>query len=319
MSIAVIGAGMAGLAAARALAADGQPARIFDKGRGPGGRMAHRRARLHAEEVSFDHGAQYFTARDERFRAVVDRWTRAGVVDVWSPQRAAGRPEETWYVGRPGMNAMLRDMASRCDVSWSARVTGILGAAQDWWLQMEDGLEEGPFRQLVVALPAEQAAELLASQAPGLAAAARSVRTLPCWSVMLAFGAPTGVPLDVYERGNASGPVAWAARNSSKPGRGSAETWILQAGADWSAANIEAAPETVADVLARDFCASIGAPEPELSLAHRWRFARVHTPLGEPCLIDRPLGIATCGDWHLGPRVEAAWLSGHALGEKLLR
>ena len=39
----VIGAGMSGIACARALQAEGVPVRLIDKGRGIGGRMATRR------------------------------------------------------------------------------------------------------------------------------------------------------------------------------------------------------------------------------------------------------------------------------------
>ena len=67
MTIAIIGAGMAGLSAALALKAAGRNPVLFDKGRGPGGRMSARRAQTPLGEVRFDHGAQFFTARDPDF------------------------------------------------------------------------------------------------------------------------------------------------------------------------------------------------------------------------------------------------------------
>ncbi|MEM1053678.1 MAG: FAD-dependent oxidoreductase, partial [Pseudomonadota bacterium] len=57
----IIGAGMAGLSCGTALAAGGIDVCLLDKGRGPGGRMATRRAEIGGQAVSFDHGAQYFT------------------------------------------------------------------------------------------------------------------------------------------------------------------------------------------------------------------------------------------------------------------
>ena len=51
--VAIIGAGMAGLAAARLLREAGAGCMIFDKSRGLGGRMATRRA----GDFSFDHGS----------------------------------------------------------------------------------------------------------------------------------------------------------------------------------------------------------------------------------------------------------------------
>ena len=98
-SIAIIGAGMAGLSCAVALARRGHKPVLFDKGRGPGGRMATRRADVNGTEVRFDHGAQYLTARDPRFVEAVEGWQSAGIVAPWP---AAG---EDAYVGTPAMNA----------------------------------------------------------------------------------------------------------------------------------------------------------------------------------------------------------------------
>lgn len=46
MTVAIIGAGMAGLSCARALVQAGVAVELFDKGRGPGGRMSTRRVEL---------------------------------------------------------------------------------------------------------------------------------------------------------------------------------------------------------------------------------------------------------------------------------
>ena len=71
MKIAIIGAGMAGLTCATRLSAAGHEVSVFDKGRGPGGRMASRRVEHGGETFRFDHGAQYFTAREMAFQTQV--------------------------------------------------------------------------------------------------------------------------------------------------------------------------------------------------------------------------------------------------------
>jgi photolyase PhrII len=86
--VAVIGAGLGGLIAARTLADVGLDVTVFDKSRGVGGRMATRRIRdvgmsSEATEISFDHGAQYFTARDGRFCRFVQSWIHDGIVQPW--------------------------------------------------------------------------------------------------------------------------------------------------------------------------------------------------------------------------------------------
>ena len=67
--VAVIGAGVAGVAGAacaRALSLAGHSVRVFDKARGPGGRLATRRVEWvdrhgQARQAQLDHGAVGFT------------------------------------------------------------------------------------------------------------------------------------------------------------------------------------------------------------------------------------------------------------------
>ena len=79
MRVAVVGAGLSGLVAATTLAAGGHDVVVLDKGRSPGGRLATRRI----AGATLDHGAQFFTVRDDRFAALVQAWSDAGVVVEW--------------------------------------------------------------------------------------------------------------------------------------------------------------------------------------------------------------------------------------------
>ena len=83
-TVAIVGAGMAGLSCAAALKTAGASITLFDKSRGPGGRMSTRRS----AHRRYDHGAQYFTARDPDFQAVVARWTADGLVAPWTGRLA---------------------------------------------------------------------------------------------------------------------------------------------------------------------------------------------------------------------------------------
>lgn len=309
MRIAIVGAGMAGLACAERLAAAGRDVALFDKGRAAGGRMSTRRLATPLGEAAFDHGAQYMTARDAAFRARLERWREAGLVAPWP---AAG--EDAW-IGVPGMNAPVRAMAPPLGVRWEARVER-LARGRDGWHLSGEGIEEGPFGALVVAVPAEQAAELLGPCNEGMAARAAATPSDPCWTVMAAFAERLPVAGDVIRD---AGPIGWAARNSAKPGRSGPESWVIQAGPDWSRANLEREGGEVAGELASILANSCGfAPIPSLAVAaHRWRYARSGAS-GEGLLWDPDARLGACGDWLLGPRVECAWLSGDRLADAIL-
>jgi predicted NAD/FAD-dependent oxidoreductase len=309
MKVAIIGAGMAGLACAEGLAKAGVAATIFDKGRGPGGRMATRRLATPLGEAHFDHGAQYFTVRDPGFRARVAAWREQGLVTSWP---AAG---DDAIVGAPTMNAPIKQMASGQDVRWSARVDGLERDGERWRV-FGDGLADEHFEGVVVAAPAEQAAALLRPGQAAMAEAALATLSQPCWTLMLAFDQRLSTDEDCLRE---AGPICWAARNSSKPGRTGPETWVVQAGPAWSVAHLDDEAETVAAALLAAFTERLGAvPPPIARVAHRWRYARSGS-LGKPALWNRANGVGVCGDWLLGPRIECAWRSGDALAAEILR
>ena len=324
MTIAIIGAGMAGLSCAQALVKAGREVRLFDKGRGPGGRMSTRRMQTPMGEIRWDHGAQFFTARNARFRAAVDDWAAAGAAAEWNGkflELGSGTSEimesaDPRFVGVPGMNGVIRHLARDLAVDWTQRANAIQGTPGNWTIQFEDGETEGTFDHVIVAVPAEQAADLLQAPAPKLAAQAASVSSAPCWAVLLAYDAPLNAGFDGARIKGA--PLSWIARNTSKPGRDAGEAWVLHASPEWSRENVDEQKEEVAAKLIRNFRAMSGAPEPVFSAAHRWLYAMVETRVAvQDFGWDDASSIGACGDWYIAPRVEAAWLSGAMLADHL--
>jgi renalase len=309
MHYAIIGAGMAGLACADALSDAGHSVALFDKGRGPGGRMSTRRLQTPLGEVSFDHGAQYLTARDPAFRALVGAWSDLGIAAPWPPAGV-----DAW-IGVPGMNAIIKQMASAHVVQWGHLVTGMARKHKQWWL-MDKTAEIGPFDAVVLAIPAEQAAAVLSLHDFAMARIALRARSQPCWTAMLVFDQPLdALPAVIRNRG----AIGWAARNSAKPGREGPEAWVVQASRSWSLAQIEASPEHVAAVLCAALSDAAGCPipRPVAAASHRWRYA-LSAGTGDGALWNQTIGLGVCGDWLLGPRIECAWLSGRLLAKRCI-
>ncbi|KQT30994.1 deoxyribodipyrimidine photolyase [Sphingomonas sp. Leaf412] len=300
MRIGVIGAGMAGLSCAQALRRQGHVVVLFDKGRGPGGRMSTRRIETPLGKAAFDHGAQYLTARDPAFVAQIGHWAKDGHVARWLP---AGT--DAW-VGTPAMNAPIRAMASDGDVRWNTAID-ILSYDGAW------RIDDERFDAAIVAVPAEQVAPLVAAHDVALADAARSAVSDPCWTVMAAFDGTA--PIDRNRLTNI-GIIGSAVRNSAKPGRAGPEAWVLQASAEWSRAHLEDDPKMIERALLAAFADHIGVGSPAViaTSVHRWRYAKVEA-LNHGAIWNADIQLGACGDWLLGPRIEAAWLSGQQLAE----
>ncbi|MCA9543931.1 MAG: NAD(P)-binding protein [Myxococcales bacterium] len=317
--VGVVGAGMAGLTCARTLHDHGLPVTVFDKGRGPGGRMATRRS----DDAHFDHGAQYFTARDPHFLRFVQAWAADGHVAPWQGRFARwdkdrlvpDPPPTPRWVGVPRMSALTRHLARELDGRWGVQVRAVSRESGEWWLTDDAGGRHGPFDAVVVAIPAAQAAPLL-GEAPALAAEAAAAKLIPNWTIMARFAAPLAFPFDGVRLGHDA--LGWIARQASKPGRPPTPAWVIQASPAWSATRLEADGAAVAEALLAAFRDLTGAPPPDRWIAHRWRYGFSGVQTGPAQRWDGDVRLGVCGDWLRQPRVQAAWQSGAALAGRML-
>ena len=306
MKIAIVGAGMAGLACATELSRSGVDLHMFDKGRGVGGRMASRVIPTLLGDTVFDMGAQYFTAHSDDFRAAVKEWASAGFASPWLD---AG---ENALVGVPTMNAPLKKMAAELPVRWSTKIEKLQRNSTKWSVYGVD-FQESDFDIVITAMPAEQSAALLMRPAPDMAEFAIKVASEPCWTLMVVFAERLPVAASVLRD---NGSISWASRNSAKPGRSGPESWVIHATPAWSRSHLDSNKETVAAELMAAFSRALDTTVPEVvaNQAHRWLFAR-SGKAGTDHLWSAERGLGVCGDWLLGPRIESAWLSGFTLAQ----
>jgi predicted NAD/FAD-dependent oxidoreductase/deoxyribodipyrimidine photolyase len=312
----VVGAGLAGVTAASLLAQMGVDVEVVDKSRGPGGRLSTRRA----EKTRFDHGCQDFVAHDPRFAQQVRRWMASGFVTPARVRRGyidrrgwhIVPAKEPRYVATPKMSILPRRVLGAVPSHLRTEVSRIAPDGGAWrvWAGDED---LGLWDRVLVTAPAPQAACMLVDAVPELVTQLTEVQYDPCWSVMI-WAKGTMPPLDVvhFDRGS----MASFHRQDVLPGRDGPPRWVAQGSAEWTRENLELDKETAGRVLASGFMA-VTDLQPTRFLAHRWRYARVATPMGVDHIWDRGIGIA--GDACLGSTVEQVWLSGVAAAGALLR
>lgn len=344
----IVGAGIAGLAAAGELIAAGRRVLVVEKSRGIGGRMATRRIGA----AICDHGAQFFTVRGRAFGGLVAEAHEAGAVAVWcdgfakaetvnGPVSAAVDGHARWR-GVRGMTdlpkrlaalAVGRDHPGRCDIRTAAEVTSVRVA--DGRVQVALGSEVLTAAALILSAPVPQALALLAAVdiEPAARQELETVAYDPCFALMLVLDRPSRVPppgaiqfaaapQGADTPGGSADSIAWLADNFQK-GISPVPALTVHATGRFSREHFDDPPADVATRLLEQVRPWLdGDPATcvvDQSL-HRWKFAQPTTLLEQPLVAAcHAPPIVCCGDAFAGPRVEGAATSGLAAGKWVAR
>lgn len=330
--VVVVGAGMSGIACARVLHDAGVPVRVLDRGRRVGGRMAVRTEQLPDGPHPVDIGASYFTVGDERFADVVHGWEADGAARPWtdtfhllSPEGAAGtRTSVMRWAAAGGLRSLVERLADGLDVASRAEVSEV-GVTADG--PTVDGV---PAAAVVLAMPEPQARDLVPDDVAGELDLDAGLDWLPSIAVWAAWDERWWPELDgAFVDG--SPVLSWIADDGRRRGDGAA-VLVAHATPVFAAGRLDdpgsaAGPALAelgallagADPAGGDPVARGAVPEPMWLRAHRWSLAAPRRTHSVPFGLSES-GIGACGDaWGPKPRIEQAWLSGHLLGEELLR
>lgn len=329
LPVVVVGAGVAGLSCAGALASAGRRVLVLERARGVGGRCATRRL----EGQPFDSGPAFLHGRDPGFLAVLDAvpgerrpgWPSA-IEGAGQPcQPAAFDVGERRLAWAEGVNALPRHLAAGLDVRLETEVTGLAASPGGVLVRTGDGRELRASAAVLAGAP-EQSSRLLEAipDQPPAVAGVRALlglsRTQACLSLLALY--PAGSPRPAWHvRYPEDPPLQVISHDSAKRPDGAPTGLVLQARAAWSREHLE--DPTWPSALLAEAGRLLGpwAARPSHQHAHRWRYARHDgaAQLTGPVLL--PLGggvLGLCGDrFGRGGGVEGAWRSGQVLAERL--
>ncbi|WP_369069898.1 NAD(P)/FAD-dependent oxidoreductase [Kineococcus terrestris] len=336
--VVVVGAGVSGLACARALADAGVPVRVLDRGRRPGGRMSGRRVQTAVGVHVADLGASYLTASDDAFSAQVRDWEARGLARPWTdtfavvsgrardgarlrPDAEDGRSSGPVRWAAPaGLRSLVDDLAAPpgrapLEVSGTTDVESVDATADG---PVVDG---APAAAVVLAMPDPQAADLLPRMVATRLDVSARWNWRPCIAVYAAWPQRWWPDFDGAFV-NDSDLLVFLADDGARRGDG-APVLVAHAGPDFSAGHLDDPAGAIGDVVAElgPLLTGEPTPEPDWARAHRWSLAQpLRQHAEEPFGFDEASGIGVCGDaWGRTSKVETAWVSGHRLGLELAR
>ena len=326
--IIIIGAGLSGLSCARELKTHNIDATIIDKGRGVGGRMATRRLENNGETATFDHGAQFFTARDEKFQNMVRDWCDSGLAREWfrgqNKAHLNGKVESETdghprFCATRGMNSIAKHLAQDLNLHINQRVTKLARKDEAWTLHFADA-STCSARSLLLTCPVPQSLALLdagkVNLPVDLRAQLENVTYESCVAALLWLDGAGHVPrpgaLYCEEE-----PVSWIGDNFQK-GVSSVEGAITVHGApQWSAQNYTLDDEKTVQVLAHAAREFLGA-EIRASSVARWKFSKPNDARTDGCVRWDEAKLVFAGDAFGGSKVEGAMSSGWAAAQALM-
>ncbi len=244
------------------------------------------------------HGAQYFTIRDERFRAAVRAASGDALIKLQAPvsdERGGELPDSSRWFHRDGNKRLVRDLARGLNVKTETTVERAVN------LLRRAG---GEFDHVVSTAPFPQTARLFEMDA--------AFDYVPCLTVLLVYrGEWLGRTRECYAISDRRGPLAWRACENHKPGRIAAghNVMVAQMSDSFSREHLERAPDefaaTVRPLVEKRW--KLPAETFATALGHRWRYARVLQAM-QP--VELPPGLHFTGDALTSSRIEDAWHAG---------
>ncbi len=311
--VVVAGGGIAGIACANALQANGITVEVRDRGRVIGGRMASRW--IDARIV--DSGASYFTVTSPEFAEVVDDWMARGMARPWtrrisvidgpSGTLAAAEPRPLRYAAPRGLRSLVADLASRAGVSvaQSAPIARITPGP------FVDG---EPADAVVLAMPDPQALRHLDEAFAEERALVADRSWSPALALLAGWSHRCWAPMDgafVHD----DDTIEWIADDGRRRGD-NAPVLVAHSTAGFARPRL-AEPPAAGPALIASLRRLLAIPEqPRWVHVQHWTFARPDRPHEQPFhLSDNRIGLA--GDGWGRPKIESAWLSGTGLGRAL--
>ena len=321
-TVAIIGAGLAGLTCGTALQGLIENVTIFEKNHLPGGRVS----RFSAGDYEFNNGAQYFTVNNPLFWNIVSAWQTEGFVrpwDGWTVELQQGQIINSdmaqRFVGVPSMQMLAEKLALHCNLVAATNICELEQQDEGGWrLFNERGDYQGAYDIVIIATSAHQVSELCRS-VPGICDAAENVGMTVCWSGMFAFEQPLDIPYDAAFV--LDSPLSWISRYQFADAVNEADCWVLHASPEWSQKYAASFQGRVMKTMLEAFwdATDLDAQEPVSATVHCWKHALPINPINKDSLFEETHALGACGDWCTAPRIEGAVLSGFSMADRIMK
>lgn len=321
--VGIVGAGLAGLAAARTLVAAGRDVVVFDKEAVPGGRLTS----LSLGEFTFDPGATSIAPFDAALgRVIQNELDTTDLVVIDKPVylhdgfRTSPRGVTASSVKRlvysHGIRRLPSLLSSGLDLRLGCRIDSFESHSDDSY-----SLEGESFDAIVIAIPSPIAMDLLFKS--GDPRRLSNVRFRTCLSLCLGFETPLEPPYHALVGPDQTHPLSWLSVESAKcPGRApdGQTALVAQMSAEYSLRRFDLDDDLIIEETLIDVSRLLGKgfSVPVVSKVVRFQYSHPETTATFES-VNSPLSrVVIAGDGLMAGRTELAYETGTRAAHLLL-
>ena len=314
----VLGSGIAGSTIANLLSKK-YSVHVFDKARGPGGRLSNKRFK---NNLSFDHGVQYISPKSKPFIKYIHKLYKNKILKSWNDNHLdftfEKKPFSTKYIGRKANNDLVKYNLKNIKQSFASPIEKINFKKYFWEITLKNKSKH-QFKSLIITCPFPQLKKL-AKQYLDKNILKLKVQMQPNITVMLALKNQKTPPISSIKFNDDI--LAWAANeNSKKRFKSNINLWTLQAKLKWSKKTINKykTDKSIMNQLIARFLKLTGFEKNKIIFKkiHGWKYSYNYEKTPYLSVWNKKINLGICGDWFNGPKVENAWLSANDLAKKI--
>ncbi len=323
MKVAIVGAGISGLAVAHRLQRAGVPATLFEKSALPGGRVST----VSQDGFTWDSGATSIAPRGKSIEEVLlTEMPSEGLVRIEKPiyvhealRVSSGEISHSHsprFTYSNGITEFAKRLGIGADIRLNSQVEDIKANQSSYTILGEE------FDHVVLTLPLPQTAQLLWTLDENRPLSNVSYRQ--CLSVLLGFAdAPAPLPYHAIIDPEQVHPMGWLSVESEKsPNRApeGASAMVMQLSPRFSKDNFDRSDEFIIST-ALSFTRHLfgeSFAHAQVALVKRWKYSQPENLARFEAVNQPGSRILIASDGLLGGRIEEAFECGYRVGELLL-
>ena len=292
---------------------------IIDKANGIGGRSSNKKIN---KSVSFDHGLQYFSPENPKFKKYLEKLTKKKILKLWNGNHIdftfKNKSNSQKIIGVRGNNDLNKYLIKKIKKKFNQEITNIKFKNTYWEISSKSKIFNA--KNIIITFPFEQTKKL-AKKYLDNSFLKLKVKMIPNITLMLKQNSKKKVPISSIKLNNRI--IAWIANeNSKKRFFNKKNYWTIQTSESYSYKIInlyKRKKKFYSNQIVKEISKilNLSSKSFEVYRIHGWKYSFNKISSGMDCYWNKKLGLGLCGDWFIGPKAESAWLSAYSLYNKI--